>query len=184
MKSVVFNNKKLYYQGNIDILDYDSVGVVGTRKPSTESINFTKEHVSVLCKEKVIVSGLALGIDKVAHETCIDNDGLTIAVLPSGLDCIYPLKHKPLVKNILANDGLIVSQYAPNKRANRRTFIERDHLIAELSDELLVPQCNFKSGTMHTVNFARELDKKITVQDADYTGNRAILNTYINSFPL
>ena len=181
MDCIEINNKKLYYQGNIDALDYDSIAVVGTRKPSSESVEFTYNAVNELCKEKVIVSGLALGIDKVAHQSCIENDGITIAVLPSGLNKVYPLLHKPLVKDILANDGLVITEYEPDKKANRRRFIERDKLIAELSDELLVPQCKIKSGTMHTVNFAKELEKRITVQNTDYDGNKFILNTYKNS---
>lgn len=181
MKSIELFNKKLYYKGNIDIINHDSIGVVGTRKPSIESVEFIKREVKKLSQEKVIISGLAVGTDRIAHETCIENDGLTIAILPSGLNKIYPLKHKKLVKSILENDGLIISEYEPDKIANRRRFIQRDGLIALFSDELLVPQCNIRSGTMHTVNFTKKLGKKIYVQDSNYEGNKYILRNYNNA---
>ena len=186
MKSFNLNNKTFYYKGNIDLLESNQkrIGVVGTRKPSTESIAFTEQKVSELSKDNIIVSGLALGTDKIAHQTCLDNGGLTIAVLPCGLDKIYPLMHTKLANEIIQNDGLLISEYEPKVKPNRKRFIERDKIIAKLSDELLVPQCNFKSGTMHTVNFTKELNKKIYVQNKDYSGNISILKTYEKSYPL
>lgn len=178
------NYETLYYKGNIDLLDYDSIGVVGTRKPSKESVEWTKKEVAKLAQEKVIISGLALGIDKIAHQTAIDSNGFTIAILPSGFNNIYPLMHKKLVTDILKNDGLILTKYEPHKKANRYKFIQRDKLIAELSDELLVPQFKVKSGTMHTVRFARALNKNLYIQNADYEGNKSILKVYKNAFPL
>lgn len=186
MKTFNINNKTFYYKGNIELLnhDYKKIGVVGSRKPSLESIEFTKQKVIELSEDNVIVSGLALGIDKIAHQTCLDNGGFTIAILPCGLDKIYPLMHTKLAKDIIKDDGLLLSEYKPKSKPNTKRFIERDKVIAELSDKLLVPQCNLKSGTMHTVNFARDLDKEIYVQNKKYSGNNFILETYNKSYPL
>lgn len=171
---------QLYIEGDASVLELPSFGVVGTRKPSEESINFIKEKVTELSDEYCIVSGLALGCDKIAHEACLDSDGITIAVLPCGLDRPYPLMHKKIIKRIIDNGGCVVSEYPNGTKPKRKRFIERDRIIAGLSDKLLVAECKIKSGTMHTVNYAGEIDRHIYCPPG-YQGNNYILRTFYNS---
>lgn len=86
----------------------------------------------------VVVSGLALGCDKIAHEATVDKGKATIAVLPSGVNIVTPASHKNLAKSILATGGCLISEYEPNVKANRSYFVERDAIVAALSDVTLI----------------------------------------------
>ena len=167
----------LYYIGNVDLLYKDSISVIGTRNPTKYSIQHEKKMVENFVENNlVVVSGLALGCDYIAHRATIDNGGETIAVMPSGVDTIVPRSNQKLADDILANDGLIVSQYPLGSRPKRHTYVERNKITASLGDSLYVVQCNAKSGTMHTVNFAKSYQKPIFAQDAfEFSGNRMIL---------
>ena len=190
----------LYVKGNAEALSKPNMAVIGTRKPSENSQLFEKELVKAVLdnSDRAIVSGLALGCDKIAHETTVFENKVTIAILPSGLNKIAPASHKGLAEEIIENGGCLVSEYAPNEKANRGYYIERDQLVAAFSDINFVIQCGEKSGTMHTVNatidyknsdsiFHRdlyvylptELSKENYAKDnplGDYSGNVKILN--------
>lgn len=144
----------LYVKGNPEVLSKPNMAVIGTRKPSENSQIFEKEMVkAVLDKsDRAIVSGLALGCDKIAHETTVLENKVTIAILPSGLNRITPASHKGLAEEIIANGGCLVSEYEPNHKPYKKEFVERDQIVAAFSDINFVIQCGEKSGTMHTVN--------------------------------
>ncbi|MEX2014874.1 MAG: DNA-processing protein DprA, partial [Candidatus Saccharimonadales bacterium] len=112
-------------------------------------------------KNVVIVSGLALGIDSISHKAALDKSGQTIAVLPGGLKQIYPATHRSLAKRITEQNGLLISEYDDSFRPRRESFIQRNRIIAALSDALLITEAAEKSGTMHTANFALELGKPV-----------------------
>lgn len=180
-KLTSFNDvSTLYVEGDISVLELPSIAVIGTRKPSQQTIDFLKEKVTELSQEHVIISGLALGCDKIAHEACLDSNGITVAVLPCGLDKPYPLMHKKLMKRIINNGGCVISEYKPGTKPNRRKFIKRDKIVAGISDKILVGQCNIKSGTMHTVRFGAQFDKHIYCPSG-YPGNDYILRTFYDS---
>ena len=144
----------LYVKGNVEALSKPNMAVIGTRKPSEISQIFEKEMVKAVLdnSERAIVSGLALGCDKIAHETTVMENKVTVAILPSGLNKITPASHNGLAEKIIENGGCLVSEYSPNTKAKSGTFIERDKIVAALSDINVVIQCGEKSGTMHTVN--------------------------------
>lgn len=181
-KIMLFNNNisTLYVEGDISVLELPSIGVIGTRNPTQETKEFLQEKVTELSKENVIVSGLALGCDKIAHEACLEADGITVAVLPCGLDKPYPLMHKKLMKRIIKNGGCVISEYKPGTSPNKRRFIERDEIVAGISDKILVGECNIRSGTMHTVNFGIRFNKHIYCPSG-YSGNDYILRKFYNS---
>ena len=97
---------------------------------------------------------MALGCDTYAHMSAIKNKGKTVAVMPCGLDIIYPLTNKDLFCDILKNKGCIVSEYAPGTKPYKHQFIERDRLESALSQALIVIETTMTGGSMHTVNFA------------------------------
>lgn len=173
----------LYYRGNIDLLKYPSVAVVGTRTPSawTSKVEVQLVNKTIEISERVIVSGLALGCDTIAHKASLEAGGKTIAVLPSGFNQITPEENKILSEDILSTGGLLLSEYPPEVKASNYTFVERDAIIASISDATIVVECGKKSGTMHTVEAALKQSKPIGVYYTDqgergnYEGNSFIL---------
>ena len=182
----------LYVKGNLEALTRPNIAVIGTRKPSKPSQEFEKELVKAIIdtSDRVIVSGLALGCDKIAHQTTVDENKATIAVLPSGVDVIKPAKHKKLASEIIETGGCLVSEYEPNKSAFKSTYVERDQIVAALSDEVFVVECGVKSGTMHTVDAAKKFNKQIfsflpkDITNGTYDGNKFILENNFNAIPV
>ena len=182
----------LYVKGNLDALNKPNIAVIGTRKPSDMSQEFESNLVKSIVNEtdRVIVSGLALGCDKIAHQTTVDEDKITIAVLPSGVNVIKPAKHRELAMDIIEKGGCLISEYAPNADAFKRTYVQRDQIVAAFSDATFVVECGIKSGTMHTVDFASEYNKPIFAflpeekQNIPFDGNEYILENKDNSFPV
>lgn len=172
------NNLNIKCNSNIeDLLNKNLVAVIGSRKPTKESKKFIKNVIPEF-KDSVIVSGLAFGCDIIAHQTAIKNDIPTIAVLPCGIDNIYPRKHRFIADKIVKKGGALISEYESNDKASNNKFIERDSLMAKLSNKVVVVQCAKHSGTMHTVNFAIEYNKKLLVNDNPAPGNQYIIEKY------
>lgn len=145
-----------------EILSKPALGVVGSRKATAYGKNITESLVSSASeKDIVIVSGLALGIDSISHKAALDRQAKTIAVLPSGIKQIYPATHRSLAKRIIEQNGLLVSEYEDDFRPRRESFIQRNRIIAALSDALLITEAVEKSGSLHTANFALELGKPV-----------------------
>ena len=185
-KLEVMGNKRpliLYVRGNLDALNKPNIAIIGTRKPSVNSKQFEEDLVKTILKDsnKVIVSGLALGCDKIAHKTTVDEKKITIAILPSGVNVITPASNRELAEEILVNNGCLVSEYEPDVKAFKSYFVERDKIVAAFCDSTLVIECGVKSGTMHTVNAAKEYNKQIYAylpterQKGSYDGNEFIL---------
>lgn len=151
----------LYYMGDISLANKPSLSVVGTRKPTNYGRMVTEKIVSeVASAGVVIVSGLAYGVDSIAHRKCLEVGGKTIAVLGGGFDNIYPSEHKSLAEEI-AEKGLLLSEYRPKKRATQYTFPTRNRIVAGLGDGVLITEASLKSGTIHTKDFALDFGKNI-----------------------
>ena len=99
---------------------------------------------------------MALGIDSIAHQGSIDNEGKTIAVLGSGIDYIYPLANKKLYYDII-NKGLVISEYPNLTSPKPINFKNRNRIIAALSNKVIVTEANLRSGTMNTVKWALDI---------------------------
>lgn len=173
----------LFYKGDLNVLDEKSLAVVGTREPSEWSRKVEKQLTNKIIElsDRVIISGLALGCDTIAHRTCIESGGKTVAVLPCGVHNISPDENKGLSEKIVESGGLIISEYYPEEAATQYTFVERDTLIAAFSDATFVVECGIKSGTMHTVDAAEKMERKIaayyteTKGKGNYEGNKYII---------
>ena len=153
----------LFYKGDISLLNTinKTIGVVGNRKNSDYGKESTEKIVKDLVESDcVIVSGLAKGIDVIAHKTCLDNGGKTIAVLGNGVDVSYPLENKD-IQEIIANKGLIISEYPDYLESKKEYFPKRNRIVAGLSDAILVTEAKNKSGSMITVARALEMGKDI-----------------------
>ncbi len=108
-----------------------------------------------------IISGMAEGIDSLAHTTSLENGGKTIAVLPSGFNKVFPSKNKKLYQQILDNNGLVISEYQENEEATSKTFVERNRIVAGLSMGTLVVEGGYRSGTGVTARITKELEKNL-----------------------
>ena len=153
---------RLYAIGNVDILNELGIAVVGSRTNTQYGEKMCKEFTKNLVEYNInIISGLAIGIDEIAHKTCIKNFGKTIAVLPSGLDNIYPVANKKLAKNIIENGGVVLTEYDNNVIADSKKFIERNRIVAGLGIGTLVVEAGVRSGTSVTARFTKEQEKPV-----------------------
>jgi DNA processing protein len=149
----------LYYKGDLGLLNREAVSIVGSRVPIAYAIHQTKRIVSILSKKYVIVSGLAKGIDGMAHLEALKEKS-TIAVLGCGIDRIYPTENQFLYQSI-EEKGLILSEYPKSCLPLKHHFPHRNRIVAALGKAVVVLQADLKSGSMITVNEALNLGKDI-----------------------
>lgn len=152
----------LYYIGNSSFLTYTpSLSVVGTRHPSEYVQTELNMIISAeLCKQIMIVSGLALGIDTMAHEIALNRNGRTIAVLGSGLDYIYPRGNMELFHR-LKEEQCIITEYPPFVRPQKWQFPERNRIISGISEATLVVEAKVKSGSLITSELALQQNRDV-----------------------
>lgn len=168
---------RLFAVGRVSLLSDPCISVAGSRRGvSSDSTEWLHDMLSQVSNHSV-VSGLAIGIDRSAHEFAMELGLPTIAVLPSGFHRIAPRQHVGLARRIVASGGLLVSAYEPQTPAAPAQYVARNRIIAQLGKCLIVPQCEARSGTMHTVRFARELNRPVFTRRADYSGNSYIVNS-------
>ncbi len=144
----------LFCKGDVGLLNTDCIAVVGTRKVSSYGRRAAAVFTRRLAEEFTVVSGLAYGVDSIAHETTLASDGKTIAVLGGGLDNVYPASNKQLAERIVNSGGLLVSEYGLKAEPLPYRFPRRNRIVAGLSLGLLVCQAALKSGTFSTVEHA------------------------------
>lgn len=138
-----------------------TVGIVGTRRPSPYGRRWTQRLSRCLSQRQVVVvSGLAAGIDAYAHQSCLDSDGQTIAVLGTGVDVIYPRNNDQLYQRI-EETGLIVSEYPDGTPPDRGHFPRRNRIIAGLSDAILVTEAPERSGALITAYLANDYGRHV-----------------------
>lgn len=148
--------------GNLPYERLPTLAMVGTRKPTTYGREIGYRLAYDLAKQGVvIVSGLALGMDAIVHQAAVDAGGRTIAIMPGGLDRIYPASHRNLAIAILEAGGALISEYEPGTQIYPSNFIARNRIVTAISDGLLVVEATLKSGTMHTAGFALEQGKPV-----------------------
>ena len=146
-----------FIKGKILKSDAKAIAVVGSRQITPRGSKLTREFVKYLVEAGfTIVSGLARGVDTVAHATALASGGRTIAVLGSGLDIIYPPENKGLVAEIIKH-GALVSPFAPGTKPYPKNFLARNKIIAELSQAVLVIEGKRRSGTLSTAAWAANL---------------------------
>jgi DNA processing protein len=148
----------IYAKGNVEALNHDkTVAIIGTREPTEFGIRAGERLSSIFTKEGfVVVSGLAVGCDTVAHVGCLKENGQTVAVLAGGLDKIYPKENRQLADDILQSNGCLISEYPIGTPARSNFFVERDRLQSGLSQAVIVIETDIKGGTMHTVGFSQK----------------------------
>jgi DNA processing protein len=152
----------LYVRGELTEADQWAIAVVGTRRLTSYGRQVTRQLVSGLVSAQVtIVSGLAKGIDAVAHRTALEQGGRTIAVLGCGLDVTYPPQHKDLADQILDGQGALISDYGLGVQPDAKNFPPRNRIISGLSLGVLVVEAGIRSGALITAGFALEQGREV-----------------------
>ena len=165
--------KMLYFYGKMPEKRLKSVAIVGTRKPTAYGREIAYD-LAYKAAEKgaVVVSGLAFGIDSVAHRAALDAGGITVAVLGTAIDQIYPAAHRGLAEEIIEKGGMVMSEVAPGVRFQwqneaKKCFLERNRLIAGLSDMVVIPEAAERSGSLNTAMHALDQGREIFAAPGD-----------------
>jgi DNA protecting protein DprA len=152
----------LYVKGKLKKANL--AAIVGSRNASKIAPELVHSMAKVFIKHKIgIISGLALGIDALAHSATVNEGGYTIAVLPTSLDNIYPLENYGIANKILQAKGALISEIPIGINRGKLSFIERNRIITALSDFVIPVEMGTSSGTMHTVNYCIRQQKKLLI---------------------
>ena len=147
--------------GNVELLKEDkAVAIIGAREAGKEGLDIAY-HLGKKYAEAgfIIISGLATGCDKAAHEGCLGVGGKTIAIVGSGLDIVHPVENELLQRRVLEAGGLVLSEQLLKQKATPRTLVARNRLQAALSQSVILAECPIKSGSRYTMNFTRRYNK-------------------------
>ena len=145
----------LFYRGSADLNASKMVAIIGTRSKTEYGKQMTEKLVAGLAAQQVsVVSGLALGIDAIAHKAAIKNKLPTVAVVAHGLDKIYPAEHTLLAKDIIRSDGGLLTEFMSNTTPDRHNFPARNRIVAGMCDATIVVETDIKGGSMITAELA------------------------------
>ncbi|HDR7870820.1 TPA: DNA-protecting protein DprA [Bacillus wiedmannii] len=170
----------IFMKGNRSLLENKFIcSIVGTRNPTDQTLKQIDSTVQeMVSADIVITSGLALGTDIHAHKCTLNNNGKAVAVLPSPIDNVTPKGHKPYANEILAKDGLLISEYYKSETVFKKTnYIHRNRIISGLSNAVIIAECSEKSGTMHTARYAYKQKRPLYCFDNQSTGVLKILSS-------
>jgi len=153
--------KELYSIGNLSLLQRRKISIVGTRRPSVYTKQYTQLLVQELVKRGItLVSGAAMGVDAIVHMSAGWEN--SIAVVANGLDIRYPSINRHLIESI-EKEGLVLSQFSQGTKATPWSFVVRNELVVALGEVLIVTQADENSGSMRSVEFALKMGKEIYV---------------------
>ncbi len=168
--SIAHAPERLHVMGELPERRIPTVAIVGTRKPTKYGHEVTHQLAFELARRGVvIISGLALGVDGIAHRAALEAKGTTIAVLANGLPGIYPSTHKSLADEIVKNGGAIISEYESDVEARDFQFLERNRIVSGLADAVIITEAAARSGTLATAAHAIEQGKDIFVVPGNIT---------------
>ncbi|MBT3280688.1 MAG: DNA-protecting protein DprA [Campylobacteraceae bacterium] len=150
---------ELFYIGDTSLLKRQKISIVGTRKPTQYTKQFTANLASQLSNSGIcVVSGAAMGVDAIAHTNAGYEN--TIAVVANGLNIRYPAINNKLIQSI-EEKGLMLSSYSNNTRPTRYSFVHRNEIVVALGDILIVTQADLNSGSLRSVEYALSMGKKV-----------------------
>jgi DNA processing protein len=151
----------LYYKGNTDLNSSKIVAIVGTRNNNEYGKTISEKLIEELAVEDIlIVSGLAFGIDSIAHKAAIKNQLKTIGVLGHGLDIIYPSQNSGLAKQMITNGGLL-TEFRSLTKPDRQNFPSRNRIVAGISDAIIVVETGIKGGSLITAELGNSYNKDV-----------------------
>ncbi|MEG0918982.1 MAG: DNA-processing protein DprA [Anaerovoracaceae bacterium] len=173
--------KRIFYIGNIQLLNTVSVAVVGSRKTSDYGFWVASNVARRLAENNVtVVGGMAKGIDTFAHRAALKAGGNTIAVLGTGIDKCFPSENKGLMDEI-AKKGLIISEYPPGYPGDKWTFPQRNRIISGISKAVIIGEAGLHSGALITAEWAEEQNKYLFAVPGNINNIRNIGNNKLIS---
>jgi len=176
----------IFYKGKLENISEKAVAIIGTRDPTEESIQVANNLTTEMAKRGYcIVSGLAKGIDTVAHKGALENKVPTVAVLAHGLNTVYPKENTDLASSILENGGVLLSEYPPDEKIAPYQFVARDRIQSALSRTVFVVQTKVDGGTMKTANFAKKQGRELYVYSGkgpEFEGNSQLISEGAKTF--
>lgn len=171
LESIVLMPKRLYFYGKIPENRVKTVAIVGTRKPTKYGEEVTYKLAFEAAKRgAIVISGLAYGIDSIAARGALDAGGVTLAVLGTPIDQIYPREHIGLAKRIVEQGGAVMSELAPGEKFfPKTTFLQRNRIISGLADVVVVPEAAERSGSLNTASHALEQGREVLAVPGNIT---------------
>lgn len=153
----------LYSKGKFDLSSEQKIlAIVGTRKITSYGKSVTEMFAGKLAESGlIIISGLAIGVDSIAHTACLDARGITVAVLGNGVDICFPRENQKVYDRIVSEGGAIISEYPPGQEPIVGSFPARNRIVAGMSDGVLVTEGAADSGSLITANFGLEFGRKV-----------------------
>ncbi len=152
----------LYYKGNADLNVSKIVAIIGTRSHTEYGKQLTDKLISELASHDVmVISGLAYGIDAVAHKAAVKNDLKTVGVLAHGLDQVYPEQHTHLAKDMIKNGGGLLTEFSSKTKPDKHNFPTRNRVVAGMSDATIVIETGIKGGSMITAELANSYNRDV-----------------------
>ena len=160
----------IYYRGTLPATRRPTVAIIGTRKPTSYGREVTHRLAYDLAKRGVvIVSGLALGVDAIAHQAALEAGGTTIAVQANGLHRMYPNTNRELAEKLIDNGGALISEYESGIEPMQHRFLERNRLVSGLSDAVIITEAASRSGTLNTAAHALTQGKELFIVPGNIT---------------
>lgn len=170
VRDIAKKPEKLYYRGTLPAGRRPSVAIVGSRKPTAYGREVTERlAIQLASRGIVIVSGLALGVDAIAHKAALNAGGTTIAIQANGLHRIYPSTNAHLGEEIITGGGAIISEYEPDTEPMQHRFLERNRIISGLADIVVITEAAARSGTLNTAGHALAQGRDIYVVPGNIT---------------
>lgn len=167
--------KSLYFIGKLPKDRKPTVAIVGTRKPTKYGQEVTTRLAHDLASRGVvIVSGLALGVDALAHKATLDASGTTLAVLANALPGIRPSTNRDLADSIIRSDGALICEHENDDKFGSWSFLERNRIVAGLADAIIITEAASRSGTLNTAAHALEQGKEVFVVPGNITSPMSI----------
>lgn len=164
-----------YAKGNTDALNNLSIAIVGSRNVSEYGKKISQIVGYSLARKNVnVISGLARGVDANAHIGALKGKGITVAVIGSGIDIMYPIENSELKNRIINNNGVILTEYAIGEKPIPTNFPARNRIVSALSDGVLVVEAAKKSGSLITVDFALEQGKNVYAVPGNITSPNSL----------
>jgi len=171
----------LTVRGSLPSRHMPCIAIVGTRRATSKGMLRARGISRELSlRGAAIISGLALGIDTAAHEGALEAGGITVAVLPAGIDRVYPRQNVPLAKKIVSGGGALITEYGEGTSAFPSRFLERNRIISGMSIATVVVEAPYDSGALVTARTAAEAGREVLVlpgpsDHPNYTGSHALI---------
>jgi DNA processing protein len=152
----------LYFKGEADLNDAKIIAVIGTRNHTAYGKQVTEKLLEDLKDQNVlVVSGLAFGIDAIAHKSALNNNMTTVGVLAHGLDQVYPTQHMSLAREMIKNGGGLLTEFRSKTKPDKHNFPTRNRVVAGISDATVVIETGIKGGSIITAELANNYNKDV-----------------------